>query len=380
MPGDSEGSRREFSWRAPSPVVGRRLLPATLLVQMLHSCGRVGGAPLLGFATARLGRSRGLPRPATLPAARAARTAPALFCSLRTTFPHGLHNEPAQPGGGTCLDLAGVLGEDNVHVWMVQTDAIANRGDAFLATLRGTLSEDEMQRYERSLATPKAREQALSFLVARSLLRCTLSRYIPQVAPACWRFEVNAHGRPSVCSQLLRELSEADHESALGETVQRLSKLRFNLSHCTGMVVCAFTYGREVGIDSEIIHSRRRIESIAKRFFSPDESSALLAMPEEARALTFSRLWTLKEAYVKARGLGISEVGLDNFEFKNVEALGRQRPTGTLCADLSKAGDKATDWQFDILEPPRPRSAGQDRSQTAPTWAPKWNQNRLKIA
>ena len=135
--------------------------------------------------------------------------------------------------------------------------------------------------------------------------------------------------------------------------LERLAKLRFNLSHCAGMVVCAFAYGREVGIDSEDVYARRRITSIAKRFFTPAETAALLSLPEEAHALTFSRLWTLKEAYVKARGLGISAIGLDNFEFQHVESLSHERPTRRLAADLSKAGDAASSWQFVILEPPR---------------------------
>ena len=364
----------------------RRAALSVLVLPMLQSCCRVGcAAPPRPCFVNKLGslapsgqnggswqctiaqsyyhRQHALLRNAgpasVLPSCRLrVRMLPVLTCNLHTSFPNGLLSP--SPGGGY-LDpgttnsagvAAGVLDANNVHVWMVQTDSIADRGHDFLESLRETLSEDEMERYRSSLTTPKAREQALSFLVARSLLRCTLSRYCPQVAPKCWRFEVNAYGRPSLCSKLQQELSEDRSNEALQAILRSLTKLRFNLSHCAGMVVCAIAYEREVGIDSENVNSKRRITSIARRFFTPSETASLLSVPEHAQPLTFSRLWTLKEAYVKARGLGISGVGLDNFEFKDIASFGLERPTGSLTADLSKAGDAASDWQFVLLDPP----------------------------
>ena len=355
-------------------VVCRRLVPSALFLHMLHLVGRVGcAAPQRAcfvssfgrFAPCDLGRSRSVPPGDSVASAILQRRLPrtravlAVSCSLQASFPNGLlASSPAgSEAGQRGVRMDGgadyVLDENSVHIWMVQTDHIEGRGEAFLETLQATLSEDEKQRYARSLATPRAREQALSFLVARALLRCTLSRYCPHVAPSCWRFEVNSYGRPSLSSQLQKELSRDKDNAALQTILQRLTKLRFNLSHCAGMVVCAFAYGREVGIDSENINGRRRIKSIAKRFFTPSETAALLSVPEEAQPLTFSRLWTLKEAYVKARGLGISGVGLDNFEFQLIDRLSCHRPTGSLAADLSKAGDTAADWQFVVLDPPR---------------------------
>ena len=354
----------------------RVLSPGLLLLQMLLALCRVGvaapsfasfvggasrmvqsgSAGRCGRAVSRQAGATNLVPPRRPPPARALQ---GISCHLPTCFPNGLL--ASVPGGAgpqlTKVDSEGgeecVLDENTVHIWMVQMATIEGRGEAFLERLRETLSDDERQRYQRSMSTPKAREQALSFLVARSLLRCTLSRYYPQVAPSCWRFEVNAYGRPALCSRLMKELLRDRSNAALRGMLERLAKLRFNLSHCAGMVVCAFAYGREVGIDSEDVYARRRITSIAKRFFTPAETAALLSLPEEAHALTFSRLWTLKEAYVKARGLGISAIGLDNFEFQHVESLSHERPTRRLAADLSKAGDAASSWQFVILEPPR---------------------------
>ena len=350
----------------PATGTRRRLTVMVFVVHMLQSSCRVGGATLRGAtcfvgAPGRIANEVALGRHNLLRVADRRTIAPprpgrrvlrSLECSLRTSFPYGLL-APAPQGADT--SASGVLDEDSIHVWMVQTEQIESRGDDFMAALRDTLSESELQRYQNSMATPKAREQALSFLVARCLLRCTLSRYCPQVAPQCWRFEVNAHGRPALCSELQKELLKEEHNEALQATLRHLSRLRFNLSHCAGMVVCAFAYGREVGIDSENVNAKRRIASIARRFFTTAETEELLSVPDDAQALTFSRLWTLKEAYVKARGLGISGVGLDNFEFKHVATFSEERPAGALSADLSKAGDAAADWQFVILDPPRAR-------------------------
>lgn len=358
------------TFRLNTRRVFKTLLLRTLLLQMLQRCCRVGSVypprpcfvhvlgGLAPGATRRHAplRSAGLPSVPTTYWPRSMRVMPLLKCSLHTSFPNGLLSSVP---GGAWLDAVsthsagaavGVLDENTVHVWMVQTDSIEERGEAYFESLRETLSEDELERYQSSLTTPKAREQALSFLVARSLLRCTLSRYCPQIAPKCWRFEVNAYGRPSLCSRMQQELSQDD---ALQHILLHLTKLRFNLSHCAGIVVCAFAYEREVGIDSENVNSKRRITSIARRFFTPSETKSLLSVPEHAQPLTFSRLWTLKEAYVKARGLGISGVGLDNFEFNDIASFSLERPRGSLSADLSKAGDAASDWQFVILDPPR---------------------------
>jgi 4'-phosphopantetheinyl transferase len=366
---------RAISIRAAAPAWSRVLFAAFLL-HMLQSGSRVGAfLPRACFANLQGSFARGIDvrprrhtplrnvgREATAQLQLRRRALVSLTCSLRTSFPNGLlsgapHAQGAGVGDGVG-DGVGVLDEHSIHVWMVQTEDIESRGNTVLDALRDTLSESEMQRYQRSMATPKAREQALSFLVARALLRCTLSRYCPQVAPTCWRFEVNSYGRPALCSELQRELLKEEHNASLQDTLRHLSRLRFNLSHCAGMVVCAFAYGREVGIDSENVNAKRRIASIARRFFTKEETDALLSVPEDAQPLTFSRLWTLKEAYVKARGLGISGVGLDNFEFKHVASFSQERPAGALTADLSKAGDKAEDWQFVIFDPPLAHQGG----------------------
>jgi 4'-phosphopantetheinyl transferase len=82
--------------------------------------------------------------------------------------------------------------------------------------------------------------------------------------------------------------------------------LRFNLSHSRGLGLFAFTLDREVGVDVEYIRPSRKELDLAERFFSPQEADALRVLPHSAQPEAFFRSWTRKEAYIKARGGGLS--------------------------------------------------------------------------
>jgi 4'-phosphopantetheinyl transferase len=131
--------------------------------------------------------------------------------------------------------------------------------------------------------------------LTRVLVRAVLSRYVP-IAASDWRFERSAYGRPMVIN---------DHEL--------IRDLMFNISHTDGLIVLAVTYASLVGVDTE---TRRREVSleVADRYFSPSESAALRALPAGLQQRRFLDLWTLKESYIKARGLGLS-IPLDKFSF-----------------------------------------------------------------
>jgi 4'-phosphopantetheinyl transferase len=126
------------------------------------------------------------------------------------------------------------------------------------------------------------------YLVTRCLVRTVLSRCVPQIAPQDWAFAPGPHGRPQI----------ANPEPAA-------QALRFNLSHCDGLVVLAVTRGREVGIDCENTSRLAPLE-VADHFFSPSEAQALRSLPNTQQAWRFWELWTFKESYIKARGMGVS--------------------------------------------------------------------------
>jgi 4'-phosphopantetheinyl transferase len=89
--------------------------------------------------------------------------------------------------------------------------------------------------------------------------------------------------------------------------------LRFNLSHSHELALFGFAYGREIGIDIEYIRPTFAREQIAAQFFSPRENAALRLLAADQHALGFFNCWTRKEAYIKARGQGLS-LPLDQFD------------------------------------------------------------------
>ena len=178
------------------------------------------------------------------------------------------------------------LSKDAVHVWRAALDVPETQ----IGVLRETLDEDELRRAER-FRFPEHRRH---FIVARGILRRLLARYLNEPADRIG-FEYNRYGKP-----FLKE--------------QGSSLIRFNLSHSGGMALYVFSRIREVGIDIE--WTRRRMgdaEQIATRFFSPREAKVLLGIPEHLRKEAFFGCWTRKEAYIKARGKGLS-IPLDRFE------------------------------------------------------------------
>jgi 4'-phosphopantetheinyl transferase len=89
--------------------------------------------------------------------------------------------------------------------------------------------------------------------------------------------------------------------------------LRFNLSHSEEQAVLALTLGREIGVDIERTRSDVACDEIAQRFFSPAERDQLRATPPDLQIAAFFRVWTCKEAFLKAHGAGLT-VSLDSFE------------------------------------------------------------------
>ena len=125
-----------------------------------------------------------------------------------------------------------------------------------------------------------------TYLVAHALVRSTLGGILGAV-PSSLEFEIGEHGKP-----------ELRHHDYAG--------VRFNLSHTRGLVACALTHGDDVGVDVEQIDRKLEIDNLARSVLSDDEQSALAPLLGSARRERFFRHWTLKEAYVKAVGRGIS--------------------------------------------------------------------------
>jgi 4'-phosphopantetheinyl transferase len=203
---------------------------------------------------------------------------------------------------------------NRVEVWTVRQDApeVQARLDAY----RQLLTDEEVRRGQRFLRS--ADEQR--FVIGRALARTMLSAIAP-IKPRDWRFVIDEHGRPVL----------ADVPASAGD-------LRFNLTHTDGLIACAVTTGSEVGVDVENIH-RTLTHDIAERFFSAREVADLRALPAPDQARVFFDYWTLKESYIKARGLGLA-LPLGQFTFVRA---GQSAPTIEFAPELH---DDPASWQF----------------------------------
>jgi 4'-phosphopantetheinyl transferase len=212
--------------------------------------------------------------------------------------------------------MIAVLPSDEAHLWYVRPEAAS---DPALLQAYDALQTDEERARGARFVFERSRHQ---HRVTRALVRSTLSRYAA-VPPEAWRFAVSAHGRP--------EISAPTVAPGLG----------FNLSHADGMIVCLVARNLEIGVDVEDAARVVEFLGIGQRFFSTAESAALASVPEERRGERFFQLWTLKESYIKARGLGLS-LPLSAFSFH----LGGERIDVSFAPPIV---DEPASWQFDQL-------------------------------
>jgi len=201
---------------------------------------------------------------------------------------------------------------------------ISDIGDASLWPRYDALvSEDERARQARFRFARDRRR----FLVTRALVRTVLSRYAA-VRPERWTFSTGPHGRPSI-------------------STPHLPALEFNISHSADLVVLGITSDRALGIDVESMEAREVDIDGLDRYFAPQESAALLALAPPERRRRFFDLWTLKESYIKARGMGLA-IALDSFRF---ELTGERGLTLAMRPDLRDSPQHWRLWQL----PLRPR-------------------------
>jgi 4'-phosphopantetheinyl transferase len=179
-----------------------------------------------------------------------------------------------------------LLADNDVDVWQVDLDRPGPETAAFGLVL----SNDESERARRF----HFRKDHDRFLVARGFLRRVLASYLT-LSPKALTFTYSPHGKPSLA------LTGRDWRP------------RFNLSHAGGIALLAVASGREVGIDVEQVRLGMAAEHIPELFFSKQEVSTLRDLPLALQDQAFFACWTRKEAYVKAKGQGLS-IPLDQFD------------------------------------------------------------------
>jgi 4'-phosphopantetheinyl transferase len=208
------------------------------------------------------------------------------------------------------------LSDDDVHVWR----ASLNCGPARIQRIQQVLSDDERKRSQNFHFT----KDKQSFIVARSLLRIILSKYL-HTPPRLIEFCYGPHGKPALASNDGGEL-------------------QFNLSHSNGMLLMAVSKNRPIGVDVEYMRNDPTRLKIADRFFSPREVSKLRSLPDVDQKRAFYTCWTRKEAYIKAKGMGLS-LPLDQFDVSLIP--------GEAPALLWNASDpeEVSQWMFYDLPP-----------------------------
>jgi 4'-phosphopantetheinyl transferase len=204
---------------------------------------------------------------------------------------------------------------DEAHLWYLDPGLFD--GVAATRSWLERLPRDERARFE-AYRTPSARSQ---YLATRALVRTALSSHCG-VAVEELRFSAGPTGRPEL-------------------TLPAIPTLRFSLSNTRGLVVGLVACAREVGVDVEEMTPIDVFE-IADRFFAPAESEELRALAEDERSRRFFELWTLKEAYLKARGLGVFALPLAQIAFPRA-------PTGALSPLFGpELADDPRSWRFDL--------------------------------
>jgi 4'-phosphopantetheinyl transferase len=170
----------------------------------------------------------------------------------------------------------------DIHLWDRTLD------DATPAAFCPVLSPDEIERMER-FKMPFLRSR---FAVARGTLRILAGRYL-EVPPESLKFRYGAQGKPE------------------------LDGLHFNISHSGSRMAAAFSCDGPLGLDIEEISPRLHARDIAGRYFNTREREELETTDEAEFLRGFYRLWTAKEAVMKATSLGFAlelssiEIGLN---------------------------------------------------------------------
>lgn len=178
------------------------------------------------------------------------------------------------------------LKENEVHTWRLYHDQV----NYPINNLKNLLAPDELKRSQKFRFT----EHQNRFIISWALLRLILEIYLKTKASLI-HFQYNPYGKPFLSNK------------SKGECI------KFNMSHSGNISLYAVTRNREIGIDVEFIKSDIDELEIAKHFFSPHEIGELLQVPSQLRKKAFFDCWTRKEAFIKARGEGLS-IPLDSFD------------------------------------------------------------------
>lgn len=210
------------------------------------------------------------------------------------------------------------LNENTGHLWLVKSENVYSR--RLLGSYQQLLDSSELKKFKK-FRFPEDRKL---YLISHALLRTTLSKYA-NVEPQDWRFGKGLYGKPEVIGPIP-------------------SPVGFNLSHTAGLAVCATSgAATEIGVDIENNIRKSNIKEMRNYCLTALEIGALKKLNLQQQRNRFFDLWTLKEAYMKARGVGLG-LGLLNLSFDLSKDSIRVN-FGENMDDIIEA------WRFILLKP-----------------------------
>ncbi|MDE5123255.1 MAG: 4'-phosphopantetheinyl transferase superfamily protein [Trichodesmium sp. St19_bin1] len=166
------------------------------------------------------------------------------------------------------------LSENNVHIWSTNLKLSSDK----IEELSTILSPDEKNRANKFYFEKDKNR----FIIARGTLRTILSRYL-NIEPKKLQFTYSDRGKPYL----------------------KNTSILFNLSHSQDLALYGITKVNLIGIDLEYIRPMNDAENLAKRFFALQEYNLIRQLPPQKQQETFLKIWTCKEAYLKAKGDGL---------------------------------------------------------------------------
>jgi 4'-phosphopantetheinyl transferase len=168
--------------------------------------------------------------------------------------------------------------KNEVHIWLVQTNE--ERISLDFEDLLSSTEQDRASRFK--FETDRRR-----YVIAHATLRSILSIYVNSPAQEL-QFDSGPYNKPELAPMHAKK------------------KIEFNLSHSHEVAVIAVTRGREIGVDVEWVREDFAFDEVAQRFFTTREVAALHALPHHLQREAFYKCWTSKEAFLKAKGTGLS--------------------------------------------------------------------------
>lgn len=202
------------------------------------------------------------------------------------------------------------LAVNRVHIWRASLDLPGEE----IEKLISLLSEDELTRANKF----RFLEHKNSFIAARGILRLLLGHYLT-IEPQDLKFDYGDRGKPR-----LRETKSP-------------KSLQFNISHSQKYALFGFVCDRSIGVDLEYLREMKDAVKIARRFFSDREFELISSLDVSQQSRIFFQLWTAKEAYLKAIGVGLAG-SLANIEI-NLDRVGNAQILAIDDDDL-----QAKDW------------------------------------